>query len=33
LNNHFGIWLSSGLVSTGRIARNVFINVAIPVQQ
>lgn len=33
LNNHFGIWLSSGLVSTGRISHNVFVNVGIPVQQ
>ena len=32
-NNHFGIWLSPGLVSTGGIANNIFVNVDVHVQQ
>jgi nitrous oxidase accessory protein NosD len=33
MNNHFGIWLSHGLVSDAGIRNNTFINVAIPVRQ
>jgi nitrous oxidase accessory protein NosD len=33
MNNHFGIWLSPGLVSTQGIGHNVFANVAVPIQQ
>ena len=33
MNNHFGIWLSHGLVADTGISNNVFINVAIDVQQ
>jgi hypothetical protein len=32
-DNHFGIWLSPGLVSSAGIANNMFVNVDIPVQQ
>ncbi|MGZ4677134.1 MAG: right-handed parallel beta-helix repeat-containing protein [Acidimicrobiia bacterium] len=31
-DNHFGIWLSPGLVSTGGIGPNTFVNVPVPVQ-
>jgi hypothetical protein len=33
MNNHFGIWLSHGLVSAAGVAANLFVNVAVPVQQ
>lgn len=33
MDNHFGIWLSHGLVSDTGIKHNVFVNVAVPVQQ
>jgi nitrous oxidase accessory protein NosD len=32
-NNHFGIWLSPGLVSDNGIHNNLFANVAVPLQQ
>jgi len=33
MNNHFGIWLSHGLVSTSGISNNLFLNVAVDLQQ
>ena len=33
IDNHFGIWLSPGLVSPSGIADNAFIHVDVPVQQ
>jgi hypothetical protein len=32
-DNHFGIWLSPGLVSSAGIANNTFIHVDVPIQQ
>ena len=32
-DNHFGIWLSPGLVSDAGIKHNAFVNVAVPLQQ
>lgn len=33
MNNHFGIWLSPGLVADAGISNNLFVNVAIDLQQ